>query len=267
MLDSPEFKALEKTYKSDNKKLIFNKLGKRKMIGGYRTVQQARDAVAKDLFRTRHDPIIMDLREKIKEEKEKSLTDGLTGLYNRKHLGFGVENPTGIGELQREFDEAFRSGHDLSALMIDIDDFKQYNDTYSHSEGDQALKAVANIIKKVIRDTDIPFRYGGEEFLILSPETNIDGAKDLAKRLSEEIAAIPNSKLGLQKRITISIGIASYHNSADYKDKIFSTAIESKEDLIKRSDDALYYSKFKGKDRATSANELTKEQYEEIKKT
>lgn len=262
MLNTPEYKALEQTYKSENKKLIFEKLGKRKLLGGYRTVQEARNAVAKDLFKTRHDPIITDLREKLKEERRKTLTDPLTDMYNRRHLGFDEKNPTGVGELQREFNEAHRSNHDLSALMIDIDLFKQYNDTYGHAEGDHVLRVISRTIKKIIRDTDIPFRYGGEEFLILAPETNIYGAIDLAKRINEEIASI----IGFKRNVTVSIGTATYHNSQKYKDKIFSTSIDSPEDLIVKSDEAMYYSKLNGKNRSTSANDLTLEQREEIQR-
>lgn len=260
MTESPPMKALEKTYKSDWKKVVFDKLGKRKLLGGYRTVQEARDTVARDLLKSRHDPIVKDLREKIRLEKEKSLTDGLTGLYNRKHLGFEAENPTGIGELQREFDEALRNKHDLSCLMIDIDYFKLYNDTFGHADGDSVLKSVANVVKKITRKTDIPFRYGGEEFLILCPETNIDGANDLAIRIKDEIAKM----LGPKRQITVSIGTAANHNSAEYRGRKDSTKIANKEDLVRKADDALYYSKYKGRNRITTANDLTPEQYQEM---
>lgn len=224
----------------------------------------------------RHTPLIGSIyrdkrieqqeEKRLKEESEKnSMIDPLTGLYNRRHFGFGEENLTGIGELQREFDEAFRSGHDLSGLMIDIDDFKKYNDAYGHAEGDKVIIAVADIIRKNIRDTDIPFRYGGEEFFILSPENDIDGAKELAKRLNEEIEGIA-SIIGLKRTITVSIGTASYHNSPKMKDKVFSQPVNKKEDLVTLADQALYYSKYTGKNRATAGNEMTAEQYQQMKK-
>jgi len=259
MLDSPDIKLVNPRthgHESMIKDLI---------IQG-NTEPAARDKIAEGFRTMRSTPmsnkLFIEKRKMLKEAQEQSLIDPLTGLFNRRYLGYEVENPTGIGELQREFDEAFRSNHDLSSFMIDIDDFKQYNDTYGHPEGDRVLRVVANTIKKIIRDTDIPFRYGGEEFFILSPETNIDGAKELANRLNEAIANIP----GLKRGITVSIGIASFHNSDAYRNKELNTKVTIKEDLIIKSDDALYYSKFNGKNRATSANDLTEEQYEEIER-
>ena len=260
-------KSLEKTYKSINKEVVFDKLSERKKTGGYRTVQQARDAAARQiLFKSRHDPLYKNEHKRVLEEQAKSLIDPLTGLYNRLHLGYLVKNPTGTGELERKFIEASRSEHDLSALMIDIDNFKLYNDRHGHNEGDIVLQEVAKLIKKVIRTTDIPFRYGGEEFFILSPDTDIDGAKQLSKRLNEGIA----NMLGLKEKITVSIGFASFHNSNNekkYREKIFPTQIKSEEDLVVKSDEALYFSKIKGKNMNTCGNEMSEDQSDEVKES
>lgn len=230
-------------------------------MGQFKTNQPvARALVARDLVNNKKEQQRVEADNKRKEAEKNSIIDPLTGLYNRRHLGFEEENPTGIGELQRRFDGAFRSSHDLSGFMIDIDEFKAYNDTYGHPEGDKALKAVANKIKEIIRDTDIPFRYGGEEFFIMSPETDIDGAKELAKRLNEEIALIT----GLKRKITVSIGVASYHNSEKIMDKVFSQTVNKKEDLVILADKALYYSKLTGKNKATIGNELTSDQYTQM---
>jgi len=187
----------------------------------------------------------------MKKLSSMALIDPLTGLFNRRYLGYLKDNPSGVGQLQREFDEAVRGKQDLSSLMIDIDDFKEYNDTYGHPEGDLALKAVADTIKKTIRDIDIPFRYGGEEIFILLPQTAVDGAKILAERLRENIAT------SLERPITVSIGAASYHNSKENRDRAFETKVEKKDDLVEKADIAMYFSKQTGKNRVTIANDMT----------
>ena len=125
--------------------------------------------------------------------------DDLTGLHNRRHF---------YSIAQIEFSRGRRYKRALAAMMLDIDHFKKFNDTYGHAIGDQVLQVVAKLCKQSLRETDILGRYGGEEFVILLPETNLEVAKTVAERLRKSIdeALISTQKGDL--RVTVSIGVA-----------------------------------------------------------
>lgn len=153
--------------------------------------------------------------------RELSIMDGLTGVYNRRYLD---------EILRREVERAKRYNQPLSLLMADIDDFKKYNDTYGHPAGDELLKKIANFLVEAVRSVDTIFRYGGEEFVVLLPQTLKQGAIDVAKRL------INLARQNLP--VTISFGLAAYPEDAKDKD-----------DLLQKVDMALYEAKRLGKDR------------------
>ncbi len=155
------------------------------------------------------------------ETKELSLHDPLTGLGNRRLMEITMESL---------FEADKRYGRDLSAIMVDIDYFKKYNDTHGHPAGDAMLTVVANIIIGEIRKSDIAVRYGGEEFIVLLPETNQKDACDTAERIRKSI----ESKNG----ITVSLGVSSFHSD-----------MQDKASLIKQADHALYQAKQKGRNR------------------
>lgn len=153
--------------------------------------------------------------------EELSILDGLTGAYNHRYFQ---------EVLSREVERARRYRHSICFLMIDIDDFKKYNDTHGHLAGDKLLREFAQFFIRVIRGTDTIFRYGGEEFAIIYPETPKQGGIEVAKRI-----------LNLTKEnmpISISIGFSCFPDDA-----------ENKDDLIKRADEALYQAKRLGKNR------------------
>ena len=156
-------------------------------------------------------------------------TDGLTGLYNHRY--FQVR-------LEEEITRAKRWESKLSLLILDIDYFKSYNDQNGHPQGDEILKVVAEILNKNIRSIDVASRYGGEEFTIILPETTGENALSVAERIRQNVESI--NFLGLENqpngRITVSIGVATYPIDA-----------ASKEDLIKRADQALYHAKYQGR--------------------
>jgi diguanylate cyclase (GGDEF)-like protein len=155
-----------------------------------------------------------------------STTDGLTGIYNR----IKIEEI-----LSSEFNRAKRYQQSFSILILDIDKFKLVNDTYGHQIGDIVLKEFTSVIKKAIRGSDLFARWGGEEFIILSPNTDIKGAKVVAEHIREELAQFTFTKVGKK---TSSFGISEYKDSDT-----------SYNQVIKRADDALYIAKSKGRDR------------------
>jgi len=163
------------------------------------------------------------------ESQHQAVTDPLTGLYNRRGL-------FQLGE--REVERVRRFGHPLAAIMLDIDHFKQTNDTYSHAIGDQVLRALADCCRATIRDTDILGRYGGEEFALLLPETDAKGAYNLAERLREKVAMTPVLTERGAINITISLGVASY------TEQIPDLAV-----LLDHADTAMYAAKQSGRNR------------------
>jgi two-component system cell cycle response regulator len=131
-----------------------------------------------------------------------AITDMLTGLYNRRHV---------LERFNNEMERARRLQKDLSCIMFDIDNFKRINDTYGHLVGDQALREVAEILTKTIRVYVIAGRYGGEEFLIILPDTNFQDTHTLAERIRTDIKTHPVAKSDLTPAIpvTVSLGIAT----------------------------------------------------------
>lgn len=152
-------------------------------------------------------------------------TDVLTGLFNRRHV---------ILRFAEEFERAKRLDNKLGCIILDIDHFKAVNDTYGHLAGDEVLKEVSDRLKNSIRTYDILGRYGGEEFMMVLPESGMEVTKILAERIRSTIRETPVRGLN----ITISLGAACMED----KDK-------SIDDIIKRADDGLYKAKNAGRDR------------------
>jgi diguanylate cyclase (GGDEF)-like protein len=162
--------------------------------------------------------------------EELSITDGLTGLYLLRYFK---------QRLKEEFYRAERTHGQLSLMILDIDHFKRFNDTYGHPSGDTILTTVADRILSNARKVDLTARYGGDEFVILLPDTSADEALMLAERLhhavSGETLILPDKNT---IHITVSIGVATYPTHAATIDE-----------LIKRADEALYWIKSHGRNR------------------
>lgn len=163
-----------------------------------------------------------------KEVKLRADRDALTRIYNRHSFEERL-----IYEIKRRR----RYDHDLSLLMVDLDHFKQVNDTYGHKAGDMVLRKVGEILTETFRGTDLPARYGGEEFVVLLPHTSEEDAWKLAERVRESIQACEFHFDGQSFAVTASIGVASVEAGALTKD----------DDLIVKADKALYEAKHNGR--------------------
>lgn len=163
-------------------------------------------------------------------EKRNSLVDPLTGLYNKRAVSFWLE---------KEIKRSIRSKHPISVAVLDIDYFKRYNDVLGHVAGDRLLRRFAGILKDSVRDYDVVGRVGGEEFLILFPETSLKKASSVCERIRktvENTRFVGESKLP-HKNVTVSVGVAEFHGDAKIK----------KEKLIDEADNYLYDAKEKGR--------------------
>ena len=164
--------------------------------------------------------------------QQQSITDGLTGIKTRR---FFWES------LTSEWRRASRSGRPFSVVLIDLDKFKEVNDTLGHLEGDLVLARVARLLEQKCRQSNVVARYGGDEFIILMPETGVDSAQSLAERLRQWLSTDPMLQ---EHHITGSFGVASFpvHGS-------------SAEDIIRIADAGMYVSKHAGGDRVSTADE------------
>jgi diguanylate cyclase (GGDEF)-like protein len=163
------------------------------------------------------------LRDKAGQYAQLSVTDPLTGLLNRRYIE---------ERLTEEIKRSNRTGEPVSFLMLDVDEFKSYNDHFGHPAGDEALLIVGQILKDTLRGADVAARYGGEEFAVLLPQTTADEAATIAERIRQRVEATEFPK----RRVTVSIGIAS-----------LSRVISSVRDLIGAADKALYRAKRSGR--------------------
>jgi two-component system cell cycle response regulator len=174
------------------------------------------------------------LRDNVQSSIEMAITDGLTGLHNRRYM------ETHLGTL---VEQATQRGKPLSLLMLDIDYFKSVNDTHGHDAGDDVLREFALRIRRSVRNIDLACRLGGEEFVIVMPETDMTVAAMVAERLRRRIAGEPfpvqqGTKL---LNVTLSIGIAA-----------LTSAVDTPTTILKRADQALYRAKRDGRNRVVS---------------
>lgn len=188
-----------------------------------------------DLVKERSEEIIRKNRELEDANRQLELlaiTDGLTGLYNKRHW---LERVGGF-----EIIRARRGGHRLSVLMLDVDHFKHYNDRQGHLAGDRALKRITELLKENLRLTDIPGRFGGEEFCVALLDTDLKAARQVAEKIRRVVEGenFPGGEEQPGGRLTVSIGVAELDRERDRL-----------EDLLQRADEALYRAKEKGRNR------------------
>lgn len=191
------------------------------------SLRQQLEAAVKDVQHTNE-----QLQRSLKQVEEMAATDPLTGLYNRRHFA---------RVLDQLFAEASRYGTDLTCVMIDLDGYKQLNDGFGHQIGDQILVLVGTIFRKLMRRSDIAARYGGDEFVLLLPQSDAAEAAQLVSRIRDEYRRQSASMLQRDKGMSMSVGIASLRGNHP----------ASADQLIASADESLYQSKQNGRDRIT----------------
>jgi len=169
-------------------------------------------------------------RQSLEKIKVKVYRDSLTGLYLRDYLQIKLKENLYYME---------RYGRIFSLFMIDVDDFKDINDKFGHQIGDNVLWQIGNLIKKNIRSSDIPVRYGGDEFVILMPETDINSAKKVAEKFTDKMSKVIFKKKDEEFRVTFSIGLTCVRKD------------DTLDSIMERVDAALYSSKQSGKNSIT----------------
>lgn len=177
-----------------------------------------------------HSSIVVENIRMHERIKEFAVADGLTGLYNHRYFQ---------EQLEKEFSRARRYNLSLSLVMLDIDHFKDVNDTYGHQYGDVVLKAISGILKRSVRDIDLVARYGGEEFVMILPETQKKNSRIVAERIRAKVEEQVFKPGEDERRITVSIGISGYPDDG----------IKTRLDLIAKADAALYDAKNSGRNR------------------
>jgi two-component system cell cycle response regulator len=172
-----------------------------------------------------------------KRLRKLSITDGLTELFNHRHVH---------ELLHEEFERSKRSGEAMAVAMMDLDRFKQVNDTYGHPTGDVILYETAHILKETAREIDMVGRYGGEEFIVILPGTDEEAAQQFAERVRGRVEEHVYQDEAAEVRMTVSGGVASFLPSAN----------EDPDTLIKRADEALYNAKESGRNRVIRSSEI-----------
>ena len=178
------------------------------------------------------------IRNSLREAEQRSNTDALTGLANRRSLDEFLRSAQIV---------AMEKGEPLSALLIDIDHFKDFNDTYGHQVGDQVLRLVAKVLQENVRDQDLAARYGGEELFAVLPGADLDVCAGVAERIRGRVsdARLTQRSTGMEiSSVTVSIGVAQFKLA------------ESAEALIERCDRALYQAKRSGRNKTVTENDI-----------
>jgi len=193
------------------------------------------ELVARVRTQVRRTRFAQSLREMVAASLELAVTDGLTGLHNRRYLD---------SHLAAVFDESTRRGRTMSVLLLDIDRFKSINDTHGHEAGDEVLREFANRVRAQTRGIDVVARFGGEEVVVVVPDTPLEGAQAVAERIREQVGSVPFQVHGGARSVTVTVSIGvSARQAGD----------ASPADLLKRADVALYQAKNQGRNQVVAA--------------
>lgn len=207
-----------------------------KVLSETRKMEEANQSLESKLAESTSE--VGQLRDDLEDMRKEALTDALTGIANRKLFDM---------ELRRQARDAMEAGESLTLLLVDIDHFKNFNDTYGHQTGDEVLKLLAATMSRAVKGDDVCARYGGEEFAVILPRTGLQGAIKVANGIRERISTkklvnrSTNENLG---KVTVSIGAGLFEFG------------EPLGDLIKRTDQSLYKAKALGRDQVVSQEDL-----------
>jgi two-component system, cell cycle response regulator len=182
-----------------------------------------------------------ELMDSYNKAKNDLLFDELTGVYSRR---------AGMERLREEFARSHRSQKGFSVAMVDIDHFKKINDTYGHLAGDQVLKEVAQVLRGELRTCDVVLRYGGEEFMVIMPDTDKTKAVNPLERLGKKLADVDIPFETVKIRVSVSIGVTSTYSGS-----------EDLTETINRADKALYDAKKNGRNRVVFGDSIRKLNY------
>ena len=179
--------------------------------------------------------LIAQRRQMEEQLREMTITDDLTKLYNMRHF---------YSQLQLEMDRALRYKGSLSLLLLDLDGFKQYNDTYGHPEGDQILIRLGDVIRECLRKSDTAYRYGGDEFMVILPETRGGEARNVAERIRASFASVNPYRISDGNvDVTLSVGVVEYQPG------------ENLSGFVKKADQTMYQAKRQGGNQSLFAQE------------
>ncbi|MEA3522229.1 MAG: diguanylate cyclase [Campylobacterota bacterium] len=175
--------------------------------------------------------LIFDLESSREELRELAEKDPMTNLYNRRYFATIADKNLQLAQ---------RYNYELSAIMLDIDKFKNVNDTYGHSVGDDVIIMIAKKLKEFARESDVVSRFGGEEFVILFPRTSLEATLEISQKIRSMVErTLITTEEGAEFYVTISIGVSKVNNDTD----------NSIDDVIKRADEGLYEAKESGRNR------------------
>jgi diguanylate cyclase (GGDEF)-like protein len=215
--------------KKSEDSFIFTLKSKRRKMG-YLVVDGVQERDREKIVILGHQYALALRRVKLYEEIERiAITDSLTELHTRRYF---------LERFQEEMERVHRRNISMSVLMIDVDFFKKVNDEHGHLTGDQVLKEIGKIIRDNIREIDIAGRYGGEEFSIILPDTNVEGGSYVAERIRRATEEAVLKAYDTELKVTVSIGLATYPKDG-----------KTAEELIDKADIALYQAKHTGRNR------------------
>jgi diguanylate cyclase (GGDEF)-like protein len=237
-----EMKSLEASFEAGAVDFIHKPINRIELLARVRSVLKLKQEMDERKAREEELLYINQQLEKSNEIlKQNSIIDGLTGIFNRRHFD----------DMQRrEWQRALRDANPISLIIIDIDYFKGFNDTYGHQMGDECLKKIAEALAGTVkRPGDLVARYGGEEFSAILPDTLLDGAVHVANKMQMNVARsnIPYPESRVSDRVTISLGVASIIPDPIKSFTLISSRYSQLKSFIESADQALYLAKKSGR--------------------